>query len=79
MKLQNAYLKKKSTVYRRNSGEQRFLFLSNIAERAADRATQQFSNFSSNAIGSLNEIDTPLDLARRLDYLTQHDYGRLHQ
>jgi four helix bundle protein len=35
---------------------------SNISEGAADRTTQQFSNFSSNAIGSLNEIDTQLDL-----------------
>jgi four helix bundle protein len=52
---------------------------SNISEGAADRTTQQFSNFLSNAIGSLNEIDTQLDLAHRLGYLTQHDYGRLHQ
>ena len=44
---------------------------SNIAEGAADRTTQQFSNFLSNAIGSLNEIDTQLDLAFRLGYLTK--------
>ena len=31
---------------------------SNIAEGAADRTRQQFSKFLSNAIGSLNEIDT---------------------
>lgn len=36
---------------------------SNIAEGAADRTTQQFSNFLFNAIGSLNEIDTQLELA----------------
>ena len=36
---------------------------SNIAEGAADRTAPQFSNFLSNAIGSLNEIDTQLDLA----------------
>ena len=52
---------------------------SNMAEGAADRTTQQFSNFLSNAIGSLNEIDTQLDLAHRLGYLIQHDYDRLHQ
>jgi four helix bundle protein len=52
---------------------------SNISEGAADRTMHQFSNFLSNAIGSLNEIDTQLDLARRLGYLTQHDYWRLHQ
>jgi four helix bundle protein len=33
------------------------------AEGAADRTRQQFSNFLSNAIGSLNEIDTQLELA----------------
>jgi four helix bundle protein len=38
---------------------------SNIAEGAADRTRQQFSNYLSNAIGSLNEIDTQLELARR--------------
>jgi four helix bundle protein len=52
---------------------------SNISEGAADRTTQQFSNFLSNAIGSLNEIDTQLDLAHRLGYLIQHDYSRLHR
>jgi four helix bundle protein len=35
---------------------------SNIAEGTADRTVHQFSNFLSNAIGSLNEIDTQLDL-----------------
>lgn len=51
---------------------------SNIAEGAADRTTQQFSNFLSNAIGSLNEIDTQLDLALRLGYLTEDEYDHLH-
>ena len=36
---------------------------SNIAEGAADRTTQQFTNFLSSAIGSLNEINTQLELA----------------
>lgn len=52
---------------------------SNIAEGAADRTVQQFSNFLSNAIGSLNEIDTQLDLAFRLGYLTDNDYHRIYQ
>jgi len=51
---------------------------SNIAEGAADRTTQQFSNFLSNAIGSLNEIDTQLNVALRLDYLAENDYQQLH-
>ena len=52
---------------------------SNIAEGAADRTTQQFSNFLSNAIGSLNEIETQLDLVLRLGYLAENDYHHLHE
>lgn len=52
---------------------------SNIAEGAADRTTQQFSNFLSNAIGSLNEIDTQLDVAFRLKYLTENTYNHLYE
>jgi four helix bundle protein len=33
----------------------------------------------SNAIGSLNEIDTQLDLARRLGYLLDDDYDRVYK
>jgi len=51
---------------------------SNIAEGAAGRTKQQFSNYLSNAIGSLNEIDTQLELALRLEYVTGADYDRLH-
>jgi four helix bundle protein len=47
------------------------------AEGAADRTRQQFSNFLSNAIGSLNEIDTQLELALRLGYVSGGDYDRL--
>jgi four helix bundle protein len=50
---------------------------SNIAEGAAGRTDQQFYNFLSNAIGSLNEIDTQLELAFRLGYLSQSDFDRL--
>ena len=52
---------------------------SNIAEGAAGRTRQQFSNYLSNAIGSLNEIDTQLELALRLGYLTATGYDRLYQ
>jgi four helix bundle protein len=52
---------------------------SNIAEGAADRTTQQFSNFLSNSIGSLNEIDTQLDLAFRLEYLAKDNYDPLYK
>jgi four helix bundle protein len=52
---------------------------SNIAEGAAGRTRQQFSNFLSNAVGSLNEIDTQLELALRLGYMTATDYDRLYQ
>jgi len=51
---------------------------SNIAEGAADRTPDQFSNFLSNAIGSLNEIDTQLELALRLGYLSKKDYDQLY-
>ena len=50
---------------------------SNIAEGAAGRTRLQFSNFLSNAIGSLNEIDTQLELALRLGYVTGTHYDRL--
>ena len=52
---------------------------SNIAEGVADRTTQQFSNFLFNAIGSLNEIDTQLELAYRLTYLAKSSYDNLHR
>jgi four helix bundle protein len=50
---------------------------SNIAEGAAGRTKQQFSNLLSNAIGSLNEIDTQMELALRLGYVKRADYDRI--
>jgi four helix bundle protein len=50
---------------------------SNIAEGAADRTHVQFSNFLSNALGSLNELDTQLDLSLRLGYLSENSYHDL--
>jgi four helix bundle protein len=52
---------------------------SNIAEGAADRATQQFSNFLSNSIGSLNEMDTQLELALRLGYLSKAEHLSIYK
>ena len=48
---------------------------SNIAEGAADRTADQFRNFLSVAIGSLNEINTQLELSMRIGYLSteKHD------
>ena len=52
---------------------------SNIAEGAAGRTVQQFSNFLSNAVGSLYEIDTQLELALRFGYVTYGDYDCLYK
>jgi len=49
----------------------------NIAEGAADRTHAQFSHFLANALGSLNEIDTQLDLSFRLGYLSEYEYERI--
>ncbi len=46
---------------------------SNIAEGAADRTPQQFANFLSVSIGSLNEIDTQLEAALRIGYIKQSE------
>jgi four helix bundle protein len=43
---------------------------SNIAEGAADRTTNQFSNYLSIAIGSLAELDTQLELSKNLGFIT---------
>ena len=40
---------------------------SNIAEGAADRSKDQFRNFLSIAIGSLNELNTQLEISFRID------------
>jgi four helix bundle protein len=50
---------------------------SNIAEGAADRTHAQFSHFLSTALGSLNEIDTQLELSFRLGYLSEYEYSKI--
>jgi four helix bundle protein len=44
---------------------------SNIAEGAARQTKKEFINFLHIAQGSLSELDTQLDIAVRLEYLTE--------
>jgi four helix bundle protein len=48
---------------------------SNISEGAAGRTREQFKNFLAIAIGSLNEINTQLEIALRVGYLNQESVG----
>src|SRR5215813_11064489 len=52
---------------------------SNITEGAAGRSRPPSPTYSTNAIGSLNEIDTQLELAQSFGYLSNADYKRLYQ
>jgi four helix bundle protein len=45
--------------------------LSNVAEGAGRQTKMEFINYLHMAQGSLSELDTHLDLARRLGYLAQ--------
>ena len=47
---------------------------SNIAEGAADRSKDQFRHYQSTAIGSLNELNTQLEISLRIGYLNQVDH-----
>lgn len=49
---------------------------SNIAEGAADRSGKLFKNFLGIAIGSLNELDTQLEIANRIGFLDENDCGK---
>ncbi len=49
---------------------------SNISEGAADRSPQQFINFLSISIGSLNELSTQLELSFRVGYLTEELHNK---
>lgn len=50
---------------------------SNIAEGAARQTKKEFINFLHMAQGSLSELDTQLELAKRLGYLAKEDWGGL--
>lgn len=44
---------------------------SNIAEGSANNTKAQFSNYLSIALGSLAELDTQIELSKRLDYIKE--------
>jgi len=50
---------------------------SNVAEGACDRSTEQFRNYLSIAIGSLNEINTQLELSHRIGYIDAQIYDQI--
>lgn len=50
---------------------------SNIAEGAARQTKKEFLNFLHIAQGSLSELDTQVELANRLDYLTDKTRNHL--
>jgi len=52
---------------------------SNIAEGACDRTKDQFRNFLTIAIGSLNELNTQLELSYRIGYLATETHDRLQR
>ena len=47
---------------------------SNIAEGAGRRTNAEFINFLSIAIGSLSELDTQIELAKRLKFIDDNTY-----
>ena len=49
---------------------------SNISEGAAGRSTEQFKNYLCTAIGSLNEVSTQLEIAKRVGYLNSQTHDR---
>ncbi|HWJ07105.1 MAG TPA: four helix bundle protein [Steroidobacteraceae bacterium] len=51
---------------------------SNIAEGSARKSTREFLHFLRIAHGSLAEIQTQLELARRIDYLSDASYAALN-
>jgi four helix bundle protein len=51
----------------------------NIAEGQGRRSKTEFRQFLGNARGSLLELDTHLDLALRLNYLTLSQYENIHR
>jgi len=52
---------------------------SNIAEGAARQTKKEFLNFLHIAKGSLSELDTQLEIARRLEYLDQARWETLDE
>src|SRR5688500_5091257 len=52
---------------------------SNIAEGACVRSDEQFRNFLAIAIGSLNEINTQLEVALRVGYLNEDVHSEVQK
>ena len=52
---------------------------SNIAEGAAKQTKKEFTNYLHMAQGSLSELDTQIELARRLGYLDDENWKILDQ
>ncbi len=52
---------------------------SNIAEGAAGRSNDQFKNYLSIAIGSLNELNTQIEISLRVGFLSQHKSDELQK
>jgi len=52
---------------------------SNIAEGAARQGKAEFRNFLSIAQGSLNELDTQVELALQLDYIKTEQFEALSE
>jgi four helix bundle protein len=49
----------------------------NIAEGQGRRSKSEFGNFLSHSRGSLLELDTHLEIARRLNYLSEDNHARI--
>ncbi|MDD5224880.1 MAG: four helix bundle protein [bacterium] len=52
---------------------------SNIAEGAARNTKKEFINFLHIAQGSLSELDTQIEIAKRLEYLKENDWKSLDE
>ena len=50
---------------------------SNIAEGAANRTSSQFMNFLAVAFGSLAELDTQIEIGKRLGFITTSHFNAL--
>ena len=52
---------------------------SNIAEGASGRTKDQFKNYLGIAIGSLNELNTQVEIALRIGYLIKTDHDKAQE
>ncbi|MCR9172490.1 MAG: four helix bundle protein [bacterium] len=50
---------------------------SNIAEGTSRKSDKDFSRFLDIAIGSAHELETQLEIAMEINYLSKEDYSRL--